>query len=101
MFFCLITPEAKVLYLTSSPKKRPASPAGRFLLFQPALRRFIHIVGQFRASHVGHRVGHGVVLRFDDTEALAEAVRTRQWRGAGNQPITDVVSIGIGGSHLP
>ena len=33
-------------------------------------------------------------------KALAEAVRTRRWRGAGNQPITDVVSIGIGGSHL-
>lgn len=31
---------------------------------------------------------------------LAEMVRTRRWRGASNQPITDVVSIGIGGSHL-
>jgi glucose-6-phosphate isomerase len=36
----------------------------------------------------------------DRVKALAEAVRTRQWRGASNQPITDVVSIGIGGSHL-
>jgi glucose-6-phosphate isomerase len=33
-------------------------------------------------------------------KALAESVRTRRWRGAGNQPITDVVSIGIGGSNL-
>ena len=31
---------------------------------------------------------------------LAEAIRTRQWRGINNQPITDVVNIGIGGSHL-
>ncbi len=31
---------------------------------------------------------------------LAEKIRTRQWRGATNQPITDVVNIGIGGSHL-
>ena len=31
---------------------------------------------------------------------LAERIRTRQWRGATNQPITDVVNIGIGGSHL-
>ncbi|MCW8956925.1 MAG: glucose-6-phosphate isomerase [Gammaproteobacteria bacterium] len=31
---------------------------------------------------------------------LAEAVRTRDWRGVTNQPITDVVNIGIGGSHL-
>jgi len=33
-------------------------------------------------------------------KALAEAIRTRQWRGATDQPITDVVNIGIGGSHL-
>lgn len=31
---------------------------------------------------------------------LAEAIRTREWRGVTNQPITDVVNIGIGGSHL-
>jgi len=31
---------------------------------------------------------------------LAEEIRTRKWRGATNQPITDVVNIGIGGSHL-
>jgi len=31
---------------------------------------------------------------------LAEKVRTRQWRGVTNQAITDVVNIGIGGSHL-
>ena len=31
---------------------------------------------------------------------LAEKIRTRQWRGATGQAITDVVNIGIGGSHL-
>jgi len=31
---------------------------------------------------------------------LAEDIRTRSWRGATNQAITDVVNIGIGGSHL-
>ncbi|MGD8526407.1 MAG: glucose-6-phosphate isomerase [Thioalkalispiraceae bacterium] len=31
---------------------------------------------------------------------LAEKIRTRKWRGVTNQPITDVVNIGIGGSHL-
>ena len=31
---------------------------------------------------------------------LAEAIRTRQWRGYCDQPITDIVNIGIGGSHL-
>jgi len=33
-------------------------------------------------------------------KALAESIRTRQWRGHSDQPITDVVNIGIGGSHL-
>jgi len=33
-------------------------------------------------------------------KSLAEAIRTRRWRGATDQPITDVVNIGIGGSHL-
>lgn len=31
---------------------------------------------------------------------LAEKVRTRKWLGVKNQAITDVVNIGIGGSHL-
>jgi glucose-6-phosphate isomerase len=31
---------------------------------------------------------------------LAEKVRTREWRGATNQAITDIVNLGIGGSHL-
>lgn len=31
---------------------------------------------------------------------LAENIRTRKWRGASNQAITDVVNIGIGGSYL-
>lgn len=31
---------------------------------------------------------------------LGEAIRSREWRGVNNQPITDVVNIGIGGSHL-
>ena len=36
----------------------------------------------------------------DKVKLLAEKIRTRQWRGATNQAITDVVNIGIGGSHL-
>lgn len=31
---------------------------------------------------------------------LAQKIRSRQWRGVTNQAITDVVNIGIGGSHL-
>ena len=36
----------------------------------------------------------------EKVKKLAEKIRTRQWRGATNQAITDVVNIGIGGSHL-
>ncbi len=31
---------------------------------------------------------------------LAESIRSREWRGVTGQAITDVVNIGIGGSHL-
>lgn len=33
-------------------------------------------------------------------KVLAEKIRTRKWRGVTGQAITDVVNIGIGGSHL-
>lgn len=48
----------------------------------------------------------GVDIRTEITEQrqrvkqLAEQVRTRKWRGATNQAISDIVNIGIGGSHL-
>jgi glucose-6-phosphate isomerase len=41
-----------------------------------------------------------VQSELERVKALAEAIRSRRWRGATNQPITDVVSIGIGGSNL-
>ncbi|MFO7604100.1 MAG: glucose-6-phosphate isomerase, partial [Gammaproteobacteria bacterium] len=31
---------------------------------------------------------------------IAQAIRTREWRGISGQPITDVVNIGVGGSDL-
>lgn len=33
-------------------------------------------------------------------KALAENIRSRKWLGTTNQAITDIVNIGIGGSHL-
>lgn len=36
----------------------------------------------------------------EKVKQLAEKIRARQWRGVTNQAITDVVNIGIGGSHL-
>lgn len=36
----------------------------------------------------------------DRLSAFARAVRTGDWRGAGDAPITDVINVGIGGSDL-
>jgi len=41
-----------------------------------------------------------IKLERERVKSLAEKIRTRQWRGVTNQAITDVVNIGIGGSHL-
>jgi len=41
-----------------------------------------------------------VQSELERVKVLAESIRSRRWRGATNQPITDVVSIGIGGSNL-
>lgn len=48
----------------------------------------------------GEDVMPGVHEEQKRVKKLAEAIRTRSWRGCYNQPITDVVNIGIGGSHL-
>ncbi len=48
----------------------------------------------------GEDVMPGVCEEHERVKELAEAIRTRSWRGYHNQPITDVVNIGIGGSHL-
>ena len=39
-------------------------------------------------------------LERERVKQLAEKIRTRKWLGVTNQAITDVVNIGIGGSHL-
>ena len=48
----------------------------------------------------GVDIRHEIKDERDKVKLLAEKIRTRQWRGATNQAITDVVNIGIGGSHL-
>jgi glucose-6-phosphate isomerase len=48
----------------------------------------------------GVRIDQEIRQELERVKALAESIRTRQWRGHSNQPITDVVNIGIGGSHL-
>lgn len=48
----------------------------------------------------GEDVMPAVFAEQERVKKLAEAIRTRSWRGYYNQPITDVVNIGIGGSNL-
>ena len=48
----------------------------------------------------GVRIDEEINSELDRVKALAESIRSRLWRGHSNQPITDVVNIGIGGSHL-
>ncbi len=46
------------------------------------------------------RIDEEIINELDRVKSLAEKIRSRQWLGHSNQPITDVVNIGIGGSHL-
>ncbi|MBL7004096.1 MAG: glucose-6-phosphate isomerase [Gammaproteobacteria bacterium] len=48
----------------------------------------------------GQPIDEEIQTEIKKVKLLAEKIRTRQWRGHSNQPITDVVNIGIGGSHL-
>jgi len=48
----------------------------------------------------GERIDLEICEELTRVKALAERIRTREWRGHSNQPITDVVNIGIGGSNL-
>lgn len=67
-------------------------------------RAVLHAALRNRGDHPllvdGVDVMPEVRSELERVKELAEAIRTRKWRGAGKQPITDVVSIGIGGSHL-
>ncbi len=46
------------------------------------------------------RIDDEIETELGRIKALAEKIRSRQWLGHRNQPITDIVNIGIGGSHL-
>lgn len=48
----------------------------------------------------GHNVMPEVRAELKKIRDFSEAVRTRAWRGSTGQPITDVVSLGVGGSDL-
>ncbi len=48
----------------------------------------------------GKNVMPDVKAMLDKMRNFSDQIRSRQWRGYTNQPITDVVNIGVGGSDL-
>ena len=50
--------------------------------------------------HHAPGTAHAVAATLARMRALAEALRGGQWRGATGERITDLVHVGIGGSHL-
>ena len=48
----------------------------------------------------GEDIMPAVWKEHERVKKLAEAIRTRSWRGYHGQAITDIVNLGIGGSHL-
>ncbi len=67
-------------------------------------RAVMHLALRNRGAAEMHADGEPVMdevkTELQRVIALAERIRNRQWRGCHDQPITDVVNIGIGGSHL-
>jgi len=55
-------------------------------------RKPVYVMGEDVSGEIDYELAR--------VKNMAEKIRTRAWRGATNQPITDVVNIGIGGSHL-
>lgn len=47
-------------------------------------------------ENISAKVSEGI----DRMQQISDAIRSRRWLGAANQPITDIVNIGIGGSDL-
>ena len=48
----------------------------------------------------GQHIGEDVHAVLDRIHGFTERVREGQWLGLSGKPITDIVNIGIGGSHL-
>lgn len=67
-------------------------------------RAVLHVALRNRNNHAvktdGHDVMPDVNAMLDKMRHFSEQIRSRQWRGYTNQPITDIVNIGVGGSDL-
>lgn len=67
-------------------------------------RAVLHTALRNRSNQPVHVDGEDVMpsvnAMLGKMRQFSEQIRTRQWRGYTNQPITDVVNIGVGGSDL-
>ncbi len=63
-------------------------------------RAVLHAALRGGAPNAPAAVNDAVAATLTRMHEIADAVRTGVWRGYSGKPITDVVQIGIGGSHL-
>ncbi len=67
---------------------------------RPALHTALRNPGDLGACVDGVPVGPLVAATLDRVEAVVASIADGRWLGASGQSITDVVNLGIGGSHL-
>ena len=77
---------------------------GGELINHTELRSVLHVALRNRSGGAMFADGEDIMPEvsgeLERTRKLANAIRSREWLGATQQSITDVVNIGIGGSHL-
>jgi len=67
---------------------------------RPALHTALRNPDDLNACVDGQPVGPLVAATLQRMDQLVNAIANGQWRGASGEAITDVVNLGIGGSHL-
>ena len=89
---------------SSLESRRDAMYAGEEVNFteqRPALHVALRApAGAAAGAIAGEGIAAEVAATLDRMDRFSEAVRSGEWRGATGQPISHVVHIGIGGSHL-
>ena len=67
---------------------------------RPALHTALRASGDVPIWVNDHNVMRDIMQTRDQMRIISEQIRSQQWLGFSNKPITDIVNIGIGGSHL-
>lgn len=67
---------------------------------KPALHTALRITGQKELWVQGHNIIEDITTTQDKMRIISDQIRSGKWLGYSNQPITDIINIGIGGSQL-